>query len=120
MLVAAHSLMESYSVLTRLPPPRHLPPATALRLLEESFGTAEASALDAEAYRHLLRVAPHRGITGGRIYDAIIYACARAAGADTLLTFNEQHFLAVADGQIEIVVPQEQKDPASASLPAPE
>ena len=106
LVVAGHSIIESYSVLTRLPPSRRLSPTAARRILEENFESAEIVALDVDQYRWLVRTAPDRGIAGGGIYDAVIFACARAARADALLTFNERQFRALDDGQIEIVVPR--------------
>jgi hypothetical protein len=35
----------------------------------------------------------------------VIAACARAAGASTLLTFNDRHFLPFAGQGLEVVVP---------------
>jgi predicted nucleic acid-binding protein len=107
LVIAVHSLVESYSVLTRLPPPRRLPPATARHLLDANFGTVKTVALDTDGYLSLLSTAPDRGIVGGRIYDAVILACALKARAAALLTFDERHFRALAEGRIEIVVPQE-------------
>ncbi len=77
------------------------------RLVETSFlaNAAEVVALDADAYRQLLQAAARQNIAGGRIYDAVIYACGVAARVDVLLTFNGRHFRPLANGGIEIVVP---------------
>jgi predicted nucleic acid-binding protein len=106
MLVAAPAMVEAYSVLTRLPPPHRLDATDALILLDTNFvrGTTLV-ALDAAAYRTLLRAAPGERITGGRIYDAVIAACARKAGARTVLTFNIAHFTPFAGPDLEIVAP---------------
>lgn len=58
-----------------------------------------------DAYLRLLQSAPDRNILGGRIYDALIVACAVEAGADVLLTFNERHFIDLAPPSLQIVVP---------------
>ena len=106
LLVAAPALVETYSVLTRLPPPHRLSPADALTLLEENFmNTGKIVALDARSYRALLRRAPRNGVAGGRTYDAIIAECARRAKDTTLLTFNMSHFLPFAGRGLEIVMP---------------
>lgn len=106
MMVAAPALVESYAVLTRLPPPHRLAPVDALALLEANFmSTGRIVALDGASYRSLLRRAPEEGIAGGRTYDAVIAACAHKARATALLTFNEGHFLPLQNGQMEIVVP---------------
>jgi len=106
LLVAAPALVETYSVLTRLPPPHRLSAADALTLLEANFmSPAKIVALEAKSYRTLLRKAPRQGIAGGRTYDAIIAECARRAKATTLLTFNVSHFMPFAGTRLEIVVP---------------
>lgn len=107
MIVASPALVEAYAVLSRLPPPRRLSPAESLALLEVSFlrDNVDAIALDADAYRHLLESAPERRVAGGSTYDAVIIACAQAAGVDTLLTFNERQFLSLAVAGVKIVVP---------------
>jgi predicted nucleic acid-binding protein len=107
LLVAAPALVETYAVLTRLPPPHRLSPANALALLQANFlnGTVETVALQAEAYRQLLLQAAQQGIAGGHVYDAVIVACGLAAHVDALLTFNERQFRQLAPPALEIVVP---------------
>jgi predicted nucleic acid-binding protein len=107
LLVAAPALVETYAVLTRLPPPHRLSPADTLALLEANFlnSAVETVALQAEAYRHLLFQATQRGIAGGHVYDAVIVACATGANVDTLLTFNERQFRQLAPPALQIVVP---------------
>jgi predicted nucleic acid-binding protein len=105
MVVAASALVESYAVLTRLPPPHRLSPRDALALLEANFMSASRIvALDGKSYLSLLRRAPDEGVAGGRTYDAVIFACAFKAKASALLTFNESHFLSFVSGEIEIIV----------------
>jgi predicted nucleic acid-binding protein len=106
MSVAAHSLAESYSVLTRLPAPHRIAPAEAMTLLESNFiRSVKVVALPSSAYVSLLRAAPQTDVSGGRTYDAIIAACARRVRARTLLTFNEQHFALFSSSGLEIIVP---------------
>jgi len=106
MATAAHALAEAYAVLTRFPAPHRLSPADALALLDANFiDGARAVALDAEGYRSLLRRAGKEGIAGGRTYDAIIAECALKAKADSLLTFNPNHFAHIEPAGVRIVVP---------------
>jgi len=65
----------------------------------------EVTALGTDEYDRLLRDAPQRGIAGSATYDAVIVACALAAGVDVLLTFNQRQFERIAAGKIDIVVP---------------
>jgi predicted nucleic acid-binding protein len=105
MFVAAPALVETYAVLTRLPPPHRLSSESAIVLLEGSFMRgAKVVTLDGKSYCSLLRSAPADGIAGGRTYDAVIAACAARAKVKVLLTFNEAHFLEFSD-RVEIVVP---------------
>lgn len=107
MLVAGPALVESYAVLTRLPPPHRLSPVDALGLLEGNFMRAKIVTLDAKSYLTLVRLAAVDGIAGGQTYDAVIGACVLKAKADVLLTFNEGHFRSLAERAVEIVVPGE-------------
>ena len=106
MLVAAPALVEAYAVLTRLPPPHRLAASDASALIDANFiRLGRIVALDAGAYRALVRRAPADGVSGGRTYDAVIAACALKGRAATLLTFNEQHFSQFEAAGLEIVVP---------------
>jgi len=105
MVVAGPALVESYAVLTRLPPPHRLSPADALALLEANFMRRKIISLDTMAYRILLRRAADDGIAGGQTYDAVIAACVLKSKAEALLTFNEGHFRSLAERGIYVVVP---------------
>ena len=99
MLLAAHALVETYSVLTRLPAPLRLSSAAAERLIRQGYvQNGEVVALGADGYLRLLAELPASGIAGGRTYDAVIAATARAAGAESLLTFNARDFAGLVKG----------------------
>ena len=103
--MAAPALVETYAVLTRLPPPYRLRPADALALIEGSWSDAEVAALDGTEIWPLLRGLPAAGIAGGSTYDAVVAACARKAGVDVILTWNVADFERVA-GNIEVKSPR--------------
>jgi predicted nucleic acid-binding protein len=71
----AHVALEVYSVLTRLPPPHRATSSIVLDFLEARFRKPYLT-LPASGHRSLLR---------GALYDALVAATAREAGA-TLLT----------------------------------
>lgn len=106
LVVAAPALVESYAVLSRLPPPHRLSAVDAHTLLEANFmGSAvETVALEADGYLRLLARAVAQDLVGGRLYDAVIHACGLAARAEVLLTFNERQFRSLG-GAIDILVP---------------
>ena len=76
--------IETYSVLTRLPPPQRVPADVARGYLIEAFSFPPL-VLAPTGYAQLLDLASAEGITGGAVYDAIVAATAVQAGA-TLLT----------------------------------
>jgi predicted nucleic acid-binding protein len=80
----AHVALEVFSVLTRLPPPHRATSSIALDFLEARFPEPYLT-LPAAGHRSLLREASERGVTGGALFDALVAATAREAGA-TLLT----------------------------------
>ena len=82
----AHVGIETYSVLTRLPPPHRVAPDVAREFLRSSFAFPVIT-LPARGYDELLRVAAQMGLTGGAIYDALVGATARSSDA-TLLTLD--------------------------------
>ena len=104
LILSVHVLMEAYSVLTRLPPPRRTAPAKALRALRGSFANMPVVGLAADHVWPLLETFASRGISGGRIYDAAIAHVAREAGAEAILTFNVRDFENVVEG-LQVLTP---------------
>jgi predicted nucleic acid-binding protein len=80
----AHVLVESYSVLTRLPAPHRAPVDVVETFLDERFPQTLLT-LSGTAHRALLAAAVSAGLAGGAIYDALIAATAKQARA-VLLT----------------------------------
>lgn len=99
--VAAHSLAEAFSVLTRLPGADHVEPILAWQLLKDNIlKTFTIVALNAREYAEVLRNAAEENVSGGRIYDLILLAAAAKTKADRILTFNIQHFRSLASPTI--------------------
>lgn len=76
--LAGHAAFETFSVLTRLPPPARRTPAAVGRLLEVGFPYSRF--LGPVGSASLLASLPSRGIAGGSIYDALVGAAAREHG----------------------------------------
>jgi predicted nucleic acid-binding protein len=105
MFVAAHSLVEMYSVLTRLPPGRRVSPANAHALVVGSFvDLGSVITLPAQGYLDLLDWLQERGIAGGRTYDALIVATAEHAGVEEVLALNARDFMVLTRIGIRIVI----------------
>ena len=81
--VPAHVLLETYSVLTRLPPPHRAPARLVAQFLAERFPAAPLVLPGAEHARLVGRAA-EAGIVGGSIHDALVGATVRHAGGRLL------------------------------------
>lgn len=103
LVVAAHSLIEMYSVLTRIPQWR-MSPEDALTLMHSNLDGVQTVQLAADEVWDTLDQAPHLGIRGGRIHDVLIARCAIRGGATTLLTWNARHFSSF-ESQIRVLRP---------------
>ncbi len=84
----AQVAVETYSVLTRLPPPQRVPVSVARDYLKETF-VLPPLVLGPDGYVWLLDRAAAESIAGGALYDALVAATAREAGA-TLLTLDRR------------------------------
>jgi predicted nucleic acid-binding protein len=76
--LAGHAAFETYSTLTRLPPPSRLTPRGAARLIAANF--PETSHLSEQEQGRLVSLWSEAGISGGSVYDALVGAAAAAAG----------------------------------------
>ena len=99
-------LLESYAVMTRLPPPFRLAPVDAHELLTSAFrGKTTVVSIESSSAWNLLDDLSVSGVAGGAAYDAHILACAQAGGAVRLVTFNRRHFENLGLGALELVTP---------------
>lgn len=105
MVVAGHSALETYAVLTRLPPPHRVSSEDARQVVLETVGDALVT-LQPSGYRRLLDQLAEGSVAGGRSYDALIASCALEARASVLLTLNEQHFRQFEAAGLRIVAPR--------------
>jgi predicted nucleic acid-binding protein len=79
--LAGHAVFETYSVLTRRPPPRRMDAAVARGLLEANF--PKTRYLGAGRAATLVSHLADLGVSGGAVYDALVAAA--GAEADLLL-----------------------------------
>jgi predicted nucleic acid-binding protein len=84
----AQSALETYSVLTRLPPPHRASPGVVQEFLTVNFKRPYLS-LTSDGFAALIGELADNGIVGGAAYDALIGAVARDAGA-TLVTCDQR------------------------------
>lgn len=105
IVTVAHALAEAYSVLTHLPSPHRLSPDVAFTLLEANWRASKTVALSSRGYWRLLQSASDSGVTGGLLYDAIIAATAKTAGAEKLWTWNVRHLARFEDDTLSVSTP---------------
>ncbi len=86
--IPAPCILETYSVLTRLPPPHRAPPDVVHDFLTATFPRAYL-VLAPGRVAALIRELVEQGIVGGATYDAQVAAVAREAGA-TLLSLDRR------------------------------
>jgi hypothetical protein len=87
-VLPAHVVLESYSVLTRLPGGLAVPPTTAADVLRERFPAEPLSLPDAER-RALVAKLAVAGVLGGATYDGLV-ALEAAAHEQPLLTLDRR------------------------------
>jgi predicted nucleic acid-binding protein len=83
-----HVALETYAVLTRLPPPHRAPSAPVVEFLSRNFA-APWVVLSAREHRRLLAMLATAGIRGGATYDALVAATALHAG-ENLITLDQR------------------------------
>lgn len=101
--LAGHALFETFSVLTRLPPPARRPPAVVARLLAENF--PENRFLSPKNAAKLIELLGRAGISGGSVYDALVGATAVEHGL-TLATRDERALVTyrALEAQVEVLI----------------
>lgn len=93
VFISAHSLAETYAVLTRLPLSPRITSDIARYLLRENVeNMAKVVSLTAQDYQKVLKNVTELGLSGGIIYDAITLYAAEKSKVDQLLTLNVRDF----------------------------
>jgi len=93
---ALHTLAEVYAGMTALPVRPVILPEQALLFVEEIRARLSTVSLDEQEYEETIRGAADRGLTSGRIYDALLLRCAAKVRAQNIYTWNLKHFRAIA------------------------
>lgn len=105
--ISAHSLLETYSVLTRAPFKPKISPEDAHSLITRNIiSNIGLATLEATKYSELIDILSHCGFVGGIVHDALIVFCAHEAGADKIVTANSADFLRITSAfsfELEVV-----------------
>ena len=92
---ALHTLAEVYARRTALPVKDVIPPDQALLFVQEVRDRLSVVTLNESEYYETIQQAGERGFISGRIYDALLLACAAKAKAEVIYTWNVKHFKAM-------------------------
>ena len=93
MVIAAHTLLELYAVLTGLPVRPRINPEVARRLIDENVRSIAVVVVpDLSDYEAILARLVKSKLSGGITYDALIGYAAFKSDVDVLLTFNVADF----------------------------
>jgi predicted nucleic acid-binding protein len=87
--IPAHARLETYSVLTRMPPPHRLGRDLAADLLGRWFPDAETLVPSTRLSRGIVERCRRLGIDGGGVYDVLVALTAAESG-QTLVTRDER------------------------------
>ena len=103
--VAAHSVAEVYSILTRAPFKPLITPLTATKLIEQNIKRkAEIVSLTGEEYFQVVERMNELGLRGGIIYDALIVRYAQKSVSAEIVTANTKDFSRLLpDNSIRII-----------------
>jgi predicted nucleic acid-binding protein len=96
---AAHTLAEVFATMTALPVKDVIPPEQVLLFVQEVRDRFTIVTLTEDDYLETIERTAARGLTSGRIYDALLLKCAAKAKAQTIYTWNLRHFQAIAPQQ---------------------
>lgn len=91
-----HSLAEVYAVMSAIPVKPPIPPEQALLFVEEVRNRLTLVSLNSEEYFAAIERTAERGFGSGRVYDALLLACAAKIEARTIYTWNLKHYQALA------------------------
>ncbi|MBE3128243.1 MAG: PIN domain-containing protein [Actinobacteria bacterium] len=103
-IISVHSLIEIYSILTKLPLSPRINPALALNLIKENIlEDFELVTYGKKDYINLLDELSRGNIAGGASYDGLILNAAKKVTADKILTLNVNDFIRVCPQLVRII-----------------
>jgi len=104
--IVPHTLLEAYSVMTRMPEPFRKPPALVQQLLYQNFHQFPLTSIPGSAdVWILLSDLAQQTLSGGQTYDRWIAWSAHRAGMQQLVTWNAKHFMSHPMPGLEITSP---------------
>lgn len=100
---ALHTLAEVYATMTALPVKEVIPPDQALLFVQEVRARFTLVTLNEAEYCETIEQAAERGLSSGRVYDALLLRCASKIKAEVVYTWNLKHFKTIDPKQADKV-----------------
>lgn len=101
-LISVHSLIEIYSVITRLPLSPKIGTDLALKLIKENIlNSFKLITYNSGDYIDLLVSLEKNNISCGASYDGLILRAAEKSKADKIITLNVDDFIRISPGLID-------------------
>jgi predicted nucleic acid-binding protein len=100
---SAHTLVELYSVLTRMPGLQKIPPASAMVMVNSVRQYLTPVVLTTEETVDALDRLSEIGVAGGKTYDGLLFAAAKKMAVHVFYTWNTKDFMPLV-GQTGITV----------------
>ena len=93
---AAHTVAEVYATMTALPVKDVIPPEQAMLFVQEVRERCTIVTLTEDDYFETIEHVAARGLSSGRVYDALLLKCAAKVKAEAIYTWNLKHFRTIA------------------------
>lgn len=93
---ALHSVAEVYGTMSALPVQPMIPTEQVFLFVEEMRTRLTFVSLSENEFVETVQRAAERGLTSGKIYDALLLRCASKCNAQNIYTWNLKHFQAIA------------------------
>ncbi len=101
LVLAAHSIAETFSVMTRGPFRPAMTPDQVWNLIQANIlPFADIRTLTQSEYLETLARLAANGLGGGLVYDGLIAQVAEHAAVDLLLTFNTKHYIRLPSASV--------------------
>jgi len=91
-----HSLAEVYAVMSALPVMPVIPPEQVMLFVNEIRERLTLILLDETEYMKAIQGCADRGLTSGRVYDALLLGSAAKSKAQAIYTWNVKHFQSIS------------------------
>ena len=107
LVVASHTIAETYAVLSTLPIKPRISSSVAWRLISENIvSISKIVSLTPAEYSFTIKQISELGLAGGITYEALIAKVAQKSKVERMLTLNLEHFTRVwPDGEKIISLP---------------